>query len=210
MASSFNGDLFGYYNYSNDLLVSYKNDQGTTTDYFYNQDTINMKSYGVSASNRININWIMKNENLIDMLAIVNFTSFKDSSKSSFKIANSLIVSRYNYSWVGPNANIIDSFIYVYNSDNTLKEYKGNLYNELYEYYDISDSINVSNDLNILTKYFKLKTNFKLVKKKTTVSSSSGSILSTLDYRYIQDENKRVTMRIMNNTDTTRYQYLCE
>ena len=76
-----------------------------------------------------------------------------------------------------------------------------------YEYYDIIDNINIDKNLVLLTKFFNLKTVFKLVKKKTVTSSNNTKVY---EYQYTFDADKKVTSIIVNNTDTAQYRYLCE
>ena len=191
-----------YFNYYNGQYVGHNDNQFSLKTIKYGKDTIYLSSREISGSYSLT-NYFRKSENTIEYFYKTNFPSL-DSGKSSIRLANGLIISEY---FVFLSTGLVDSNIYIYNSDNTIKELKSPDNLTRYEYYDIIDNINIDKNLVLLTKFFNLKTVFKLVKKKTVTSSNNTKVY---EYQYTFDADKKVTSIIVNNTDTARYHYLCE
>ena len=191
-----------YFNYYNGQYVGHNDNQFSIMSIKYGKDTIYLSSREMNGSYSFN-NYFRRSENTIEYTYKTNFPSL-DSGKSSIRLTNGLIASEF---FVFLGNGLIDSTIYIYNSDNTIKESRTLDNKTTYEYYDITDNINIDKNLVLLTKFFNLKTVFKLVKKKTVTSNNNTKVY---EYQYTFDADKKVTSSIMNNTDTARYHYLCE
>ena len=207
---------FGYYkffNYVGDKIAGYTNNNSSTTSVNYIKDTLTISLF----DNKKGPWFLNKYHKKSDILIDVSFKSYfptPDTSKSSFRLKDGLIISHiYTTTLTGGNK-ITDSTTYLYYPDYTLKESRSKGFTIIYEYYDIIDShsiyIDDNNYMAVLTQYFNLNTKFKILKKTTLVSCTRTDVN---DYTYSFDAEKKVVSSIMNTknfSDTIQYRYLCE
>lgn len=183
-----------FYNYYNDTLFEINKNQGLFK-LKYGKDTLQITQYELFGGFSNFVKYYKKSVNQIE---VQYYIAQLDSGIENIVLNNDLIVSNSRKGMVVET--------YLYNSDNTIQE--SNIFDTktIYEYYDIIDNIGVDKNLVLLTNYFKLKTVFKLVKKKTVIDNGVSKIT---DYQYQFDSNNKVTKCIVNNKDTISYSYLC-
>jgi len=185
-----------FYNYYKDTLFEINKNKGLYK-LKYGKDTLQITEYELFGGISNVIKYYKKNTDLIEY-QYSSYLPFIDSGVNKIRIKNDLIVSDI----IKNN----DSITYLYNLDNTILETNAFGTKTKFEYYDIIDNIDVSNNLVLLTNYFKLKTVFKLLKQK---SVTRNGVTTITDYQYQFDTKNKVTKCIINNKDTVTYSYLC-
>lgn len=202
-----------FFNYIGNNIAGYTYGNFSTTSIQFTRDTLNVSYFDNIRGLQSLVKYSRRSDSLMELTSKSYFPTV-DSSKSSFRLNDRLIVSHI-YSFTGSGGNkVTDSTTYSYNPDNTLRESKSKASTTFYEYYDIIDSqsiyIDQYNNIAILSQYFNLNTKFKLLKKRTLVS---GTRTDEYDYTYSFDAEKKVVSSIINTknySDTMQYRYLCE
>jgi hypothetical protein len=193
--SSTNNKFRNYYLYADSKLYRVDNEFREYSNFIsYKNDTLVFNTKYHSGSYSI-FKCYKLNTDTIKLKYEYNFGNL-DSTTNYYVIKNGLIVKELTK--LGAND-------YEYNLDNTIKKISGYSIQN-YEYYDSFDYINIDNLRYLLTKNYNLKTNYKLLKKKTDIVNGIETINS---YKYVYDNSGNVVKMILNNSDTTNYEYKC-